>query len=176
MILQQRYPLPAKEDLIPLSDGAGEVVAVGNEVKRFKVGDRVIGSYFARWRDGRLTFDLVDQLGCTLDGMLTEYALLDEHWVVRVPDHLTWEEAATLPCAGVTAWNSVIETGAVTAGQTVLTLGTGGCPFSPFSLRDDRLSRDSDHFARSQDRKVEGTRRRSRDQSGHESAMGKTRP
>jgi NADPH:quinone reductase-like Zn-dependent oxidoreductase len=126
MILQQTYPLPAKPGVVPLSDGAGDVVAVGNAVQRFAVGDRVTGCYFPRWRDGRLTVDVLDQLGCTVDGMLTEYAVLHEQSAVPVPDHLTWEEAATLTCAGVTAWNAVVGTGAVRPGQTVLTLGTGG--------------------------------------------------
>jgi NADPH:quinone reductase-like Zn-dependent oxidoreductase len=125
-ILAGTYPLPAKRGVVPLSDGAGEVVTAGDAVTRFKVGDRVAGCYFARWRDGRVQRDIIDQLGCTLDGMLTEYAVLDEQWAVRVPGHLTWEEAATLPCAGVTAWNSVVGPEPVVAGQTVLTLGTGG--------------------------------------------------
>src|SRR5437660_3823122 len=76
-ILKQTYPLPARHGIVPLSDGAGEVVATGNAVTRFKRGDRVTGAYFPRWRDGSITRDLGDQLGCTLDGMLTEYALLD---------------------------------------------------------------------------------------------------
>ncbi len=84
------------------------------------------GCYFPRWHDGRVQRDIIDQLGCTLDGMLTEYAVLDEQWAVRIPEHLTWEEAATLPCAGVTAWNSLVGPEPVVAGQTVLTLGTGG--------------------------------------------------
>ncbi len=126
MILQQTYPLPARPGVVPLSDGAGEVVAIGCRVKRFRPGDRITGSYFPRWRGGRITRDLADQLGCTLDGMLTECALLDEEWAVRVPEYLTWEEAATLTCAGVTAWNAVVETGGVRAGQTVLIIGTGG--------------------------------------------------
>jgi NADPH:quinone reductase-like Zn-dependent oxidoreductase len=126
MILKQTYPLPPHQGIVPLSDGAGEVVAAGNRVTRFKPGDRVTGAYFPRWRDGRITRDLGDQLGCTLDGMLTEYARLDEQWAVRLPDHLTFEEAATLTCAGVTAWNSVVETGGARAGQTVLVIGTGG--------------------------------------------------
>lgn len=126
LILRQRYPLPATPGVIPLSDGAGEVVAIGDAVTRFKVGDRVVGSYWPRWRDGRLAPDLLDQLGCTVDGMLAEYALLDEQGAVHVPDHLTWEEAATLPCAGVTGWNSVVGGKPILPGQTILTLGTGG--------------------------------------------------
>jgi NADPH:quinone reductase-like Zn-dependent oxidoreductase len=125
-ILQRTYPLPARFGVVPLSDGAGEVVAAGSAVRRFRLGDRVTGSYFPRWRDGRITRDLIDQLGCTLDGMLSEYAVLDQEWAVGVPEHLTWEEAATLTCAGVTAWNSVVETGRAQPGETVLVIGTGG--------------------------------------------------
>jgi NADPH:quinone reductase-like Zn-dependent oxidoreductase len=138
MILHGTYPLPAKPDIVPLSDGAGEVVAIGSAVKRFTVGDRVTGSYFARWRDGDLAPDVLDQLGCTLDGLLTEYAVLDEQWAVRVPDHLTWEQAATLSCAGVTAWHAVVGIGQVRPGQTVLVLGTGGV--SLFALQFAKLA------------------------------------
>jgi NADPH:quinone reductase-like Zn-dependent oxidoreductase len=136
-ILNGTYPLPAKADVVPLSDGAGEVVAAGSAVTRFKPGDRVTGSYWPRWRDGRLTADLRDQLGCTIDGMLTEYAVLDEQWAVAVPNHLSWEEAATLTCAGVTAWSAVVGSEAVYAGQTVLTLGTGGVAL--FALQFARM-------------------------------------
>jgi NADPH:quinone reductase-like Zn-dependent oxidoreductase len=125
LILHQRYPLPLAPGVIPVSDGAGEVVAVGEEVTRFGVGDRVVGGYWPRWHDGRLRPELADQLGCTLDGMLTEYALLDQEWAVAVPDHLTWEEAATLPCAALTAWNSLVGGEPLRPGQTILTLGTG---------------------------------------------------
>lgn len=125
-ILAGAYPLPARKGVVPLSDGAGEVVAVGDGVSRFKLGDRVTGCYFPRWRDGRLQRDLGDQLGCTLDGMLTEVAVLDEQWAIKVPDHLTWEEASTLTCAGLTAWSSLTGPDPVIAGETVLTLGTGG--------------------------------------------------
>jgi NADPH:quinone reductase-like Zn-dependent oxidoreductase len=125
-ILDGTYPMRARAGVVPLSDGAGDVVAVGNDVTRFRVGDRVAGHYFARWRSGPIATDVFGQLGCTLDGMLTELAVLDEQWAVKVPDHLTWEEAATLPCAGVTAWNCVAGPVPVLAGQTVLTLGTGG--------------------------------------------------
>ncbi|MDP9844447.1 zinc-dependent alcohol dehydrogenase family protein [Streptosporangium lutulentum] len=125
LILHERYPLPSAPGVVPISDGAGEVVAVGREVTRFKVGDRIVSGYWPRWHDGRLKPEFLDQFGCTLDGMLTEYVLLDQQWAVHVPDHLSWEEAATLPCAGVTAWNSIVGGEPLRPGQTVLTLGTG---------------------------------------------------
>ncbi len=125
MLVEQTYPIPGKPGVVPLSDGAGEVVAIGAGVTRFKVGDRVTGNYFARWRDGRLAPDLRDQLGCTLDGMAADYAVLDEQWAVRLPDHLSWEEGACLSCAGVTAWCSVTGSDFARPGRTVLTLGTG---------------------------------------------------
>lgn len=125
-ILNGTYPLPAKPGVVPLSDGAGEVIAVGERVRRFRVGDRVAGNYFARWKSGPIEPDVFDQLGCALDGMLAEVAVLDEEWAVPIPEHLSWEEAATLPCAGVTAWNSIVGPVPVVAGQTVLTLGSGG--------------------------------------------------
>ncbi|MER5642366.1 NAD(P)-dependent alcohol dehydrogenase [Kitasatospora sp. NPDC002227] len=126
MILEGSYPLPASPGVVPLSDGAGEVVAVGERVSRYRVGDRVLGAYWPRWQAGRLTPELFDQLGNTLDGMLTEYALLDEQWAVRVPEQLSWAEAATLPCAGVTAWTALTHGRPLRPGQTVLTLGSGG--------------------------------------------------
>jgi NADPH:quinone reductase-like Zn-dependent oxidoreductase len=137
MILDKTYPLPAKPGIVPLSDGAGEVVAIGDKVMRFKVGDRVTGSYWPKWRDGRLAADLVDQLGCTVDGMATEYAVLDEQWAVRLPDHLGYEEGACLSCAGVTAWCSTVGTHALRPGRTILTLGTGDV--SLFSVQFAKL-------------------------------------
>jgi NADPH:quinone reductase-like Zn-dependent oxidoreductase len=126
MILDGSYPLPSRDNVVPLSDGAGEIVAIGQAVTRFAVGDRVTGSYFARWIDGGLTPALIDQLGCTLDGMLSEYAVLDEQWAVRLPDHLDWREAASLSCAGLTAWSSLTGAGQILPGQWVLVIGTGG--------------------------------------------------
>ncbi|MFE2165779.1 NAD(P)-dependent alcohol dehydrogenase [Streptomyces sp. NPDC059447] len=133
MILHGRYPLPAVPGVVALSDGAGEVVAVGEAVTRFAVGDRVSSSYFPRWRTGRITPDVIDQPGCTIDGMLAEYAVLDEQWAVAVPAHLTWEEAATLPCAALTAWSALTGGEALLPGQTVLTLGTG--PVALFAVQ-----------------------------------------
>jgi OsmC subfamily peroxiredoxin len=126
MILNGTYPLTPCQGIVPLSDGAGDVVAIGDAVTRFAIGDRVTGSYFARWIDGPIHTGLIDQLGCTLDGMLAEYTLLDEQWAVRLPDHLDWDEAATLTCAGVTAWNAVTGAKTLKPGQWVLVIGTGG--------------------------------------------------
>lgn len=126
MILNGTYPLTPRPGIVPLSDGAGEVVATGDAVTRFAVGDRVTGSYFARWVDGRMHPAVVDQLGCTLDGMLGEYALLDEQWAVRLPGHLSWHEAATFSCAGLTAWSALPGAEIPKPGQWVLTIGSGG--------------------------------------------------
>lgn len=112
---------------IPNSDAAGEVVAVGFEVTRFKVGDRVCSILFQDWIDGELTeTDTQHMLGGTAEGILAEYCVLPEHGLVATPSHLNDIEAATLPCAALTAWNSMVELGEVTAGSTVLLLGTGG--------------------------------------------------
>lgn len=124
-ITSGRYPLPARPGVVPLSDGAGEVVAVGADVTRFAVGDRVTASYWPRWISGPLRPEAVDQLGCTVDGWLAEYVLLEEAAAVAVPEHLTWAEAAALPCAGLTAWNALTRPGTLVPGATVLTLGTG---------------------------------------------------
>jgi NADPH:quinone reductase-like Zn-dependent oxidoreductase len=137
LILSGRYPLPSRPGVIPLSDGAGEVVAVGGAVSRFAVGDRVTGSYWPRWLAGRLRPEFRDQLGCTSDGLLTEYALLDEQAAVRVPEHLTWPEASGLSCAGVTAWKSLTGGQPLRPGQTVLTLGSGDV--SLFAIQFARL-------------------------------------
>lgn len=125
LILNGRYPLPAKPGVIPLSDGAGEVVAIGEAVTRFRVGDRVTGSYWPLWQDGALRPDKAAQLGCTTDGMLTQYAVLDEQSAVKVPDHLSWTEASALTCAGVTAWRSLTAGARLLPGQSVLVLGSG---------------------------------------------------
>jgi NADPH:quinone reductase-like Zn-dependent oxidoreductase len=126
MILRGWYPLPVKPDVVPISDGAGEVVEIGEGVSRVDVGDRVAASLFPRWVDGRWAAEYTPQLGGSLDGMLTEYAVLDEDALVHLPDHLSFEEAACLPCSGVTAWNALTGGRGVRSGETVLTLGSGG--------------------------------------------------
>lgn len=137
ILIKGSYPLPVKPDGIPVSDGAGEVVAVGEGVTRARVGDRVAGAVFAYWTDGPFAWETAAQIGGLLDGMLTEYAILPEEGVVHIPDHLTFEEAAALPCAGVTAWNALTGGRTLQAGDTVLTLGSGGV--SLFALQFAKL-------------------------------------
>lgn len=127
LVLRGRYVLPVKPDVVPVSDGAGEVVAVGAGVRRFRPGDRVAATLFPGWQDGPFRQAHLPQLGGSLDGMLTELAVLPETALVAVPEHLSYAEAATLPCAAVTAWNALTGDGrGVRPGQTVLTLGSGG--------------------------------------------------
>ena len=120
-----RYPLPVKPDGVALCDGAGEVVALGDGVSRAAVGDRVIASIFPHWIDGPFGLDRAAQLGGSLDGMLTEYAVLPEAALVPIPPQLSYEEAAALPCAAVTAWNALTGGLPLHAGDDVLTLGSG---------------------------------------------------
>lgn len=113
--------------LVPLSDGAGEVVGVGPGVSRLKQGDRVAGNFFQKWVDGPFDADKgASALGGAIDGVLAEEVLLEEGCAVTFPDALSYEEAATLPCAGVTAWVGLVELGQLAAGDTVLAMGTGG--------------------------------------------------
>lgn len=127
LIVTNNYgSVPVKEDLILLSDAAGDVVATGKDVTRFKVGDRVAGAFFQVWKDGPMKFH-PPALGLPLQGVLAELVSLHEDGVVRIPDSLSYEEAAALPCAGVTAWNATMVSGrAVKAGDTVLCMGSGG--------------------------------------------------
>lgn len=115
-------------DTVPLSDGAGEVAAAGAGVTSVKVGDRVAGTFFQNWNDGPPNPQAGPALGAPpADGMLREFALLPEHGVVPIAASLSFEQAATLPCAGVTAWNALME-GPKSAGpgRWVAVLGTGG--------------------------------------------------
>jgi NADPH:quinone reductase-like Zn-dependent oxidoreductase len=126
-IVRGTYRVPVKENIIPLSDGAGEVVAVGPGVVRVKVGDLVAGCFFQRWFGGESTAEVhASALGGGVDGMLADYAVLEEDGVVKIPSHLSLEEGATLPCAGVTAWHAMMEHAKLKAGDTILLQGTGG--------------------------------------------------
>ncbi|MCR9214462.1 MAG: NAD(P)-dependent alcohol dehydrogenase [Proteobacteria bacterium] len=115
------------EPRIPNSDGAGVVEEIGEGVTEFKKGDRVVGCFFQNWLSGSIHDDVMGSaLGGAIDGLLCEYAVLKESGALPIPAHLSFEEAATLPCAGLTAWNCLIESGAARPGQTALLLGTGG--------------------------------------------------
>ena len=120
--------------LIPFSDGAGEVTVVGGGVSRVKPGDRVAGTFFQTWLDGHiLNVYQKSALGGAVNGLMSEYVLLSENGIVMLPDYLSYEEGASLPCAAVTAWNGLVEQGHLVAGETVLLLGTGGV--SMFALQ-----------------------------------------
>jgi NADPH:quinone reductase-like Zn-dependent oxidoreductase len=111
---------------VPFSDGAGEVVAIGEDVTRWKPGDRVMSTFFQNWISGHITDDRAKSaLGGDVDGVLAEYVLLGEEGLVGMPEQLSFEEGATLPCTAVTAWHA-LNTGGFTCGDTLLTLGTGG--------------------------------------------------
>ena len=126
-VMQGQYPVGPRQTVVPLSDGAGEVVTAGSAVTRVKVGDRVAGIFFQSWITGSFTPQTAQTaLGGSIDGMLSQYVTLDEQGVVVIPSSLTYEEAATLPCAGVTAWNGLFTRGHLQPGEYVLLEGTGG--------------------------------------------------
>jgi NADPH:quinone reductase-like Zn-dependent oxidoreductase len=141
--------------VIPVSDGVGTVVAVGSAVTRVKLGDRVAPMFFQSWFGGPpAPAKFRDSLGGPIDGVLTGLMCLSEEGVAAVPDHLSDEEAACLPCAALTAWSAVITQGRVGPGQTVLVQGTGGVALFALqfakiagarviltSSRDDKLAR-----------------------------------
>ena len=126
-------------DLIPVSDGAGEVLAVGAGVTRFKTGDHVVANFFQDWLAGDPTEHAMHSgLGGLLDGMACEMRALPEHGLAHTPPHLDHAEAAALPCAALTAWSAVINQGAVKPGDVVLTQGSGGV--SVFALQFAKMA------------------------------------
>ena len=127
MIAEGNYSSVGETAVVPCSDGAGEVIAVGAQVTRFAVGDRVAAAFFPQWIDGAPTKqNTADALGGGVDGMLAEQVVLHEEALVAIPPHLSYVEAAAIPCAGVTAWNALFVEGGLRAGDSVLLLGTGG--------------------------------------------------
>ena len=123
---------------VPASDGAGEILAVGSAVTRFRPGDRVAACFFPTWISGK--FDLgyhQADLGGNLDGMLRDFALFDQDALVRIPDGWSFAQAATLPCAALTAWVALVRRGNLQPGQSVCVLGTGGV--SIFALQFGKL-------------------------------------
>ncbi len=127
MVKKGLYPTGRPDWLVPLSDGAGEILAIGNGVQRFKVGDRVAPTFFQDWESGRSSQkSMPSALGGSLDGVLTEYLTLHENGAVAIPAYLSFDEAATLPCAAVTAWSGLVTHGGLQPGDNVLLQGTGG--------------------------------------------------
>ena len=139
-ILTGKYARQPKLPLVPLSDGAGEVVDVGMNAKRFKHGDRVMPIYMEGWYTGPMSVgrDGWKGRGGDFDGTATEYALHHEADILAIPDSLSYEQAACLPCAAVTAWHALVFAGRVKAGDTVLVMGSGGV--SIFALQFAKIS------------------------------------
>ncbi len=135
MVAKGQYNPRLKMPAVPLSDGVGEVVATGDGVSRVKVGDRVAGCFMPKWIAGEIdeTKARSSLGGGGPAGMLAEYVAISEEGVVHVPEHLSDEEAATLPCAAVTAWHALVPEGHLKSGDTVLVQGTGGV--SMFALQ-----------------------------------------
>jgi NADPH:quinone reductase-like Zn-dependent oxidoreductase len=115
-------------ELIPLSDGAGVIEDVGEEVAHLKKGDRVVGLFFPLWQSGNMDANkfAAARGGVPTDGMLAHYVYGLEDSFVKFPNYLTYEEASTLPCAGLTAWNALVVRGQLQAGETIVIQGTGG--------------------------------------------------
>ncbi len=156
MIAKGQYNPKLRMPAVPLSDGVGEVVALGPGVSRVKVGDRVAGAFMPKWIGGEITEAKARSAlgGGGPEGMLGELVAIGEEGVVHVPDHLTDEEAASLPCAAVTAWHALVGEGRLKAGDSVLVQGTGGVSIFALqfahmhgarvivtSSRDDKLER-----------------------------------
>ncbi|HYB57874.1 MAG TPA: NAD(P)-dependent alcohol dehydrogenase [Alphaproteobacteria bacterium] len=138
LIVKGDYSRRLKLPLVPGSDGAGEVAAVGPGVSRFAPGDRVVAAFFQRWLKGPIGPEArASALGAGYRGMLAEYVVLDEAGLLPVPAHLSFAEAACLPCAGVTAWHALEADEPAGPGATVLTQGTGGV--SIFALQLAKL-------------------------------------
>jgi NADPH:quinone reductase-like Zn-dependent oxidoreductase len=140
LVVKGQYNPKLRLPVVPLSDGVGEVTAVGDGVSRVKAGERVAGLFVQKWLCGPPTEATARTSlgGGGMDGVLAEYVVLDQDGVVPVPAHLTDEEAATLPCAAVTAWHALITAGRLQPGERVLVQGTGGV--SLFALQFARLA------------------------------------
>ena len=139
MVVQGRYNPRLAMPRVPCSDGAGEVISVGSGVTQWNPGDRVAGIFMQNWQDGHPTAAKTKgALGGDIDGMLATEIVLPESGLVRIPDHLSYEEASTLPCAAVTAWNALFTWADTRPGDTVLIQGTGGV--SIFALQFAKMA------------------------------------
>jgi NADPH:quinone reductase-like Zn-dependent oxidoreductase len=157
LVVQGKYNPRMKLPRVPLSDGAGEVVSVGAGVTAWKPGDRVVVPFMPGWLDGELSADkAATALGGDVDGVLREYATFPAEALLPIPAHLSFEQAATLPCAAVTAWNGLFVSGNLQSGQTLLLLGTGGV--SLFGLQFGRMACATIILISSSDAKLEQAR------------------
>ncbi len=165
------YPRNDKSPVIPLSDGAGEVVAVGESVTNFQPGDRVVNCFFDDWEAGDVdSAGLSTGRGGGIDGVLAEQVVFPERALLPIPDYLSYEEAACFPCAAVTAWQALVDLGQLNAGQTVLTLGTGGV--SVFAVQIAKLHGARVIVTSSSDEKLQ----RVRDMGADDTVNYKTNP
>jgi len=158
LVVQGKYNPRMSLPRVPLSDGAGEVVAVGAEVTAWKPGHRVVIPFFPDWLDGDLTAaKAASALGGDVDGLLREFATVRADALLPIPAHLSFEQAATLPCAAVTAWNGLFVSGSLQPGQTLLLLGTGGV--SLFGLQFGKMIGATIILISSSDAKLERARK-----------------
>jgi NADPH:quinone reductase-like Zn-dependent oxidoreductase len=157
MMIAGNYNPKLKLPLVPFSDGAGEVAAVGEGVTKWAIGDRVCPIFMQGWIDGPVTYEKSKTtLGGDLDGCLREFAVFNQEGLVAIPAHLSFEEASTLPCAGVTAWHAITVSGQVARDETVLVQGTGGV--SMFALQFAKLFEANVIATSSSDGKLERAR------------------
>ena len=127
LVVAGKYNPNLPKPMVICSDGAGEVIAVGEDVRDFKPGDRVMGSFFQNWYDGELDRAVAPSaLGGSIDGVLVTERVFEARGLVHLPSHFSYEEGATLPCAALTAWNGMISTAHLKSGDSALLLGTGG--------------------------------------------------
>ena len=166
MVVSGTYNPRMKMPAVPFSDGAGEIAAVGDGVTKWKIGDRVMPIFAQGWFDGESSEEKRRTslgAGAQWDGVLREYGTFSQESVVRIPEHLSYDEAATLPCAALTAWNALIVSGRLKAGETVVTLGTGGV--SIFALQFAKLSGARVIVTSSSDEKLERAKQLGADQT-----------
>jgi NADPH:quinone reductase-like Zn-dependent oxidoreductase len=157
LVVEGKYNPRMKLPRVPISDGAGEVVSVGAEVTDWKPGDRVVIPFFPAWLDGELTAaKSASAFGGDVDGLLREFATVRADALLPIPAHLSFEQAATLPCAAVTAWNGLFVSGNLQPGQTLLLQGTGGV--SLFGLQFGKLAGAKIIITSSSDAKLERAR------------------
>ena len=152
------------QELIPLSDGAGVIEEVGEAVTRLKKGDRVVGLFFPLWQAGSLDAykSSMARGGAPTDGMLAQYVYGHEDGFIKFPEYLSYEEASTLPCAGLTAWNALIVQGKLKSGDTIVILGTGGVALFALQLAKNTGARVI--VLSSQDEKLEKVRKMGADE------------